>query len=273
MCHPDKAFIGLSYSELYVPAFDAEFSRLPFNLKPKHFQDFLKRVRKKVEPLKLRFYGVGEYGDQSWRPHYHVILFGYPTCVRARTLRDTHSSRPVAYRCCEHCALVQSAWPWGDVDLGSVTRDSASYCAEYTVKKMTAADDKRLRVGNVFRHPEFCRMSLRPGIGVDGMWDVASKLMEYGLDESMVDVPSSLAHGRSNYPLGRYLRGKLREMVGKDKKAPPEALEAIKAELSPLRKAAFDASRSFKEELVRASDGDVAHMKIRSEIYKRRKSQ
>lgn len=273
LCHADKAFIGLSYSELYLPALDPGVSRLPPNLKPKHFQDFMKRVRKKVEPLKLRFYGVGEYGDQSWRPHYHVILFGYPTCVRGRTLRTVHSSRPLAFRCCEHCALIQAAWPWGDVDVGTVTKDSASYCAEYTVKKMTAVDDKRLLVGNRFRQPEFCRMSLRPGIGVDGMWDVASKLMEHGLDEVMADVPSALTHGRVNYPIGRYLRGKLREMVGRDKKAPPEALEAIKAELSPLRQAAFDASRSFKDALVSASEGRRLNMKVRSEIFKRRKSQ
>ena len=168
---------------------------------------------------------------------------------------------------------MQSAWPWGDIDVGTVTKDSASYCAEYTVKKMTASDDKRLLVGNVHRHPEFCRMSLRPGIGVDGMWDVASKLMEHGLDEVMPDVPSALMHGRTSLPIGRYLRGKLREMVGRDKKAPQAALDAIKAELLPLRQAAFDASRSFKDELVRASDGSVELMKIRSEIYKRRKSQ
>ena len=101
----------------------------------------------------------------------------------------------------------------------------------------------------------------------------SSKLMEHGLDEVMPDVPSALTHGRVNYPIGRYLRGKLREMVGRDKKAPPEALEAIQAELSPLRQAAFDASSSFKDALVSASEGRRLNMKVRSEIFKRRKSQ
>lgn len=271
LCHADKVFIGLSYSEFHLPALDADVGRLPPTLKPKHLQDWLKRLRKKVEPLKLRFYAVGEYGDQSWRPHYHVILFGYPRCVRERTLRLPGSTRPLAHMCCDHCALIQASWPYGDVDLGTVTRESASYCAEYTVKKMTAPDDKRLRVGDKYRHPEFCRMSLRPGIGVDAMWNVASDMMLHGLDESMLDVPSSLRHGSSNYPLGRYLRGKLREMIGRDKKAPPEVLENLKKELQPLREAAFFAGKSFKKELVSLNDGRVLNMKVRSEIFKRRR--
>ena len=114
-------------------------------------------------------------------------------------------------------------------------------------------------------------MSLRPGIGVDGMWDVASSMLEFGLDESMADVPSALRHGNKEYPLGRYLRGKLREMIGRDKNAPPDVLEKIKEELRPLREAAFEASRSFKAELVSANDGRALNMKVRSDIFKRRK--
>lgn len=273
LCHPDKSFIGLSYSELYLPSLDPEAGRSPASLKPKHLQDWLKRVRRKVDPLKLRFYAVGEYGDESWRPHYHTILFGYPTCVRGHTLRLPGSTRPVAYMCCEHCALIQATWPFGDVDLGTVTRESASYCAEYTVKKLTSVDDPRLLRSGARIHPEFCRMSLRPGIGSDYMWEVASGMITHSLDESMLDVPQSLKHGPANWPLGRYLRGRLREMIGRDKNAPPEALENLKAELSPLRQIAFDASVSFSKALASIDDGRVANMKVRSEIYKRRKSQ
>lgn len=266
-CHREKAFIGLSYSELYLPSLEPSIGRLPPTLRPKHLQDWLKRIRKKF-PLKLRFYAVGEYGDQSWRPHYHVILYGYPTCVRGRTYREPGSSRPLAFRCCDHCAFLQATWPFGDVDLGSVTHHSASYCAEYTVKKMTALDDPRLKG----RLPEFCRMSLRPGIGVDAMWNVAQDLVKFGLDESMADVPSALRHGSKEFPLGRYLRGILREMIGREKSAPPEALKAIQEELRPLRQAAFDASRSFKAALVESGNGRIAQIEAKNAIFKRSKS-
>lgn len=271
MCHGDKVFVGLSYSELHAPSLAPEDARLPLSLKPKHMQDFLKRLRFKVSPLKLRYYLVGEYGDKTWRPHYHAILFGYPCCVRRHTLRLTVGGRPLAYRCCDHCALLQSAWPFGDVDLGTVTRESASYCAEYTVKKMTAAGDIRLQRGHRFLEPEFCRMSLRPGIGVDGMWNVAQAMVDNNLHETMMDVPTALRHGNKHYPLGRYLRGKLREMVGRDGKAPPEALENLKAEVRAVRQAAFDASVSFSKALSSIDDGRVLNMKHRAEMFKRRK--
>lgn len=267
-CHPDKAFIGLSYSELYAPVLDPSFGRVPLSLKPKQLQDWLKRMRRAMEPIRLRFFAVGEYGDKSWRPHFHVILYGFPTCVRGRTLRDFGSDRPVAYRCCPNCRMVQSAWPWGDVDLGTVTHHSAGYCASYTVKKMTSPDDKRL----LGRHPEFSRMSLRPGIGVDAMWDVASTLMEYGLDDTMADVPSAINYSGRPKPIGRYLRSKLRVMVGRDAKAPQASIDEIKAEMQPVREAAFVNSRSFKEEVITQGDGRYLQVMAKSLIFKGRKS-
>lgn len=87
---------------------------------------------------------------------------------------------------------------------------------------MTSADDVRL--GG--RHPEFARMSNRPGIGADMMHEVASTLLTFNLDETQPDVPSALRHGRRMMALGRYLHRKLRTYVGKD----PDSPEAVKAE-------------------------------------------
>lgn len=273
-CHRDNCFLTLSYQDCHLPLITGgtgqDLMRPELgSLKPKDLQDWLKRLRKAIEPLRVRFYAVGEYGSNTWRPHYHVILFGFPTCMRGRTLRRVGSTRAVWEECCDNCKLIGETWGLGDVDLGTLTRDSAAYCAEYTVKKMTSVDDTRLIRGNLTLVPEFCRMSLRPGIGVDAMWDVASEMMRYNLD-MRPDVPSALAHGRSERPLGRYLRGKLREMVGKEKGAPDETLEAIKAELLPLREAAFNSSTSFKDAVVRAGDGRVAQIEALSLIHKRR---
>ena len=63
MCHGDNAFVTLTYEDDNVRS-----------LVPKDPQDWLKRIRKAVEPLRLRYYLVGEYGDISERPHYHVAL-------------------------------------------------------------------------------------------------------------------------------------------------------------------------------------------------------
>ena len=119
---------------------------------------------------------------------------------------------------------------------------------------MTAHDDYRLADG---QYPEFSRMSLRPGIGADFMPEVASTLLQHGLDAAD-DVPTALRHGDYQLPLGRYLRRELRKHVGKSADAPQSVLEALKEEVQPLREAAFNGSKSLKDELVRQGDVRVS---------------
>lgn len=266
LCHADSMFLTLTYDDDHL-VFDWR-TRRPILVR-KHLQDFLKRFRSQVEPLRFRFYGVGEYGDRSERPHYHVVIFGFPTCFSERTHRVFGTSRADWKHCCPICELVGDTWGQGDVDLGTVTSDSASYISAYVLKKMTRDDDPRL----FGRPPEFCSMSLKPGIGSDAMWDVASTMMHYGLDEVMVDVPYALKHGKADLPLGRYLRRRLRQMTGRDEKAPPEVLEKMEAELLPLRLAAkaSEDNPSFKRHVSGVDDGRVARIAARNLIFKTEK--
>lgn len=259
-CHEVNSFVTLTYRDEELPRDEGIAV-----LRPKHLQDWLKRLRERVD-FKFRFYGVGEYGDKSDRPHYHIILFGFPTCVRGRTRRRELSTEPVASECCDICRLIANSWGFGNVDLGTVTSDSAAYVADYTIKRMTSYDDIRLNG----RTPEFCRMSLRPGIGADAVFDIASDLMKYGLDDES-DVPTSLRHGKSNLPLGRYLRRRLREAIGKDGGTPEKVMEEMAEEMRPLREAAFNASSSFASEIVKAGSGRYAQIKARNDIYKKGK--
>lgn len=57
----------------------------------KDVQDFIKRLRKnnlKQWKEKIIYYAVGEYGDETERPHYHLIIFN----VHPNTLRDLEKS-------------------------------------------------------------------------------------------------------------------------------------------------------------------------------------
>lgn len=261
LCHEHSAFVTLTYRDEDLPRDDG----IPV-LRPKHLQDWLKRLRERIE-FKIRYYGVGEYGDKSDRPHYHIILFGFPTCLRGRTLRKPLSSEPDAVACCSICELVSSSWGFGNVDLGTVTPDSAAYVADYTIKRMTSLDDVRLNG----RTPEFCRMSLRPGIGADAMWDVASDLLRDNGMVGRVDVPTSLAHGRTHLPLGRYLRRKLRIAIGKDGDCPAEVLEKLAEEMRPLRESAFNSSSSFASEIVGANEGRYRNSMALRALYKKGK--
>lgn len=207
-------------------------------LSPPHLRDFLKRLRARVQPTRLRYFAVGEYGDRSDRPHYHMALFGLSGCSFGTTrLRKLQTSKS----CCPSCDLVQSCWSHGSIFIGELNSVTAGYISGYVVKKMTSTDDLRLDG----RHPEFARMSLRPGIGADMMDEVASVLLQY--DEDLQDVPTALRHGSSMMPLGRYLCQQLRKRMGRDPKSPQVVTEARALEMRPLRDFAFLNSLSFKE--------------------------
>lgn len=47
------------------------------------FQLFLKRLRKDISPLKIKFFACGEYGETTLRAHYHCIIFGL-SCDEAK---------------------------------------------------------------------------------------------------------------------------------------------------------------------------------------------
>lgn len=272
MCHKECCFLTLTYQNEHVPLVLNDFGLGVtgmglLTLKPRDLQLWLKRLRKAISPLKVRYFAVGEYGDKTERPHFHVILYGYPKCVRGQTLGYPAKSR--WSECCVHCRLIGETWGLGDIVSGAVTRESTNYCADYVNKRMTSLDDTRL----FGRHPEFARMSLRPGIGVDALWNVAAALKEYGLDESMADVPSAMRNGASIGPLGRFLRGKLRALIGRDPGCPQEVYSAMEEELLLLRLDARASSSqpSFKKAVVEAGAGIRALMDAKLELYKRRK--
>lgn len=220
--HADAAFVTLTYADENLPRTEGGLGTLV----PKHLQDWLKRYRKAVEPTRVRFYGVGEYGETTGRPHYHVALFGVPSCSYIQSRYDGRRAS-----CCPHCDLVRDTWSLGQVMLGTFEESSASYIAGYVIKKMTGKNDVRLQG----RYPEFARMSNRPGLGADAMHEVASTVLTFNLEEALADVPSALRHGSRLMPLGRYLQRKLREYVTGSPDAPEEALRQWREQMLVLQ--------------------------------------
>lgn len=183
--HENNSFLTLTYSDEKIPQGNS--------LQPRDVQLFLKKLRKAVSPEPIRYFFVGEYGDTTQRPHYHAALFG---------IGQSHSS------------IVETTWGKGHIMLGDLTLESANYIAGYVTKKMTSWHDPRL----AGRHPEFSRMSLKPGIGADYIPAVADALLSSQIARDKIDtagdIPSSLKNGRKTLPLGRYLKGKLYENMG-----------------------------------------------------------
>ena len=63
--HMFNSFVTLTYDDDHLPEYNS--------LNYKHFQDFMKRLRKSHNGV--RFYMCGEYGEDFSRPHYHALLF------------------------------------------------------------------------------------------------------------------------------------------------------------------------------------------------------
>lgn len=192
--HRACSFVTLTYDQEHLPE--------DGSLDPKHLQDFMKRLRRRHEPNKVRFFAVGEYGDKSFRPHYHASLFG---------LGEAEAWK------------VKESWTKGFSMVASFNETTAQYVAGYTTKKMTALGDPRLKG----RKPEFARMSNRPGIGAAAVSVFADAVLcDVGLDEykETGDVPMRFRLAGKNWPLGKYLRRVLREEVG----VPEEHIHAIK---------------------------------------------
>lgn len=253
LAHGDNSFVTLTYRE------DHE------SLDPKHVQDWLKRLRKQFEPLRLRYYIVGEYGTQTQRPHYHAALFGYPSCTYGQ-------SRYKLYRnCCKWCDTVRDTWNHGNILLGTLEPASAQYIVGYVMKKMTNPQDERLNG----RHPEFARMSLRPGIGADSIPAIAATLERFNLDKSMADVPSALQHGKKILPLGRYLRRRLRSHLGKDPATPQSTMDEIRKDVLLMQQASINSKefKTTKQLLMEKDQTKALSMIARSKIYSKKESQ
>lgn len=230
LCHAETSFVTLTYSDKELPA--------DGGLVPEHLRDWLKRFRFAVQPRKLRYFAVGEYSDTTWRPHYHLALFGWPPCTLVE--RKKGKSCP-----CSSCSLVRSTWKLGHVSVDRLEQASAAYIAGYVTKKMTRTDDPRLRG----RWPEFARMSLgtrgEGGIGAIALHDVASEIMRRRLDDR--DVPGQAKHGKAAYPLGPYLTKRFRRMIGRDEQAPENVRQKAANQLSFLRAYALATDRPLRE--------------------------
>lgn len=157
--HDRNCFLTLTYDDEHLP----EGGSLVY----RDFQLFLKRLRRAIAPNQVRFFMCGEYGEQLARPHYHACLFGYdfPDKVFFR-----RSGKNVVYR----SPALEKLWPFGWSSIGSVTFQSAGYVARYCFKKVTGDPAREHYAvvdqgsGVIFdRVPEFCHMSLRPGVGAE----------------------------------------------------------------------------------------------------------
>lgn len=200
--HNSSYFITLTYDDLHlvwsasVDEDTGEILGTPTLVK-RDFQLFMKRLRKKYEKKykgsKLRFFAAGEYGDKSFRPHYHAIIFGL-------VLDDL-----VPYKGSGSFRLytsdwLQELWPNGMVVVGEATFETAAYVARYVCKKVNGSEKEKYdKLGII---PEFSLMSRKPGIAAY----YVDENIEHLLDDLYISV--STATGGKKFPAPKYFKRK-----------------------------------------------------------------
>ncbi|AXH77880.1 MAG: replication initiator protein [Microviridae sp.] len=104
-------FLTLTYSTLHLPL----LANSRNTLVKKDLQLFFKRLRKRNRN-QLKYYAVGEYGGQTERAHYHMILFN------------------------AELKTIQPSWELGEINYGEVNEASIRYVLNYMEKKKPIAD-------------------------------------------------------------------------------------------------------------------------------------
>lgn len=138
----------------------------------------------------FRYYLVGEYGDKTGRPHYHLAVF------------------PESY---SQIALLTERWKQGFTSAYEMSENRALYLAKYTTKKLAKTANKRLEDGV---EPEFRTSSGRPPIGYAF---IPVLLRAYGTEPGQAvlerdgDVERSFRIGGRILPIPRPILARVRE--------------------------------------------------------------
>lgn len=188
----DSAFLTLTYDDDNIPQGN--------NLVKSDLQKFLKRYRKLFQPQKIRYFAIGEYGDETWRPHYHLAIFSEQLLERCYRPCADMRKRDL---CTKDCYLAK-AWKFGNVEISqTLGKENAGYITGYIKKKAT----KEYREGLGNRQPEFATMSKQKGgLGNEAIRRIAEKFKSHlesvGTDSRVI---RQINLGGKPVPIGGYL--------------------------------------------------------------------
>lgn len=164
--HEENCFITLTYDDAHL---------ISPKLIYKHFQDFMKRLRKTKPDAQIGVFVTGEYGEKRKRPHWHALIFNWrPSDPEYKYTSDrgdiVFSSKSLS-----------KLWPSGAAEFGDVTFNSAGYCARYAAKKLGHGKD-----------------------GTHGLEPISKKSSKHAIGKRWLEKywPDAFNHGRIILPDG-----------------------------------------------------------------------
>ena len=168
-------FITLTYDDDHVPGMiiktgeimrKVQYTWKPGEKRPESvqillyedIQKFLKRLRKACRG-KLRYFVAGEYGEQTARPHYHMILYGWKPTDLENLYKIHHNGYYTS-------KWLADLWGMGQIQIAQAVPETYRYVAGYVTKKMYEIDGKKANeYYELGQTKPFACMSLKPGLG------------------------------------------------------------------------------------------------------------
>lgn len=141
MCHDNTWFITLTYRDSMLPYKDGQ----PY-LRMSHMTKFWKRFRKVFG--KCRYFYCGEYGETTFRPHFHAIVFGSKFSDLETVGRNVFKSK-----------ALDKVWSYGLTSVSRAEPNCIAYVCGYVEKKQNDP------MWSGYPVKPFVRMSRRPAIG------------------------------------------------------------------------------------------------------------
>jgi hypothetical protein len=177
-------FITLTYDDENLPRKNVILDDCIEEINPvvkKDVQNFLKRLRFNIQPFKIRYFAISEYGPRTFRPHYHMIVFNFPHELKNKLLN-----------------IIENSWQNGFVSVDSVNPARIAYVCSYCL------DHSSLPSHFV---PNFMLCSRRPGIGSSYIDN--DRIRAYHVN-NLVGYCTNMANGQAyKVRMPRYYRDKL----------------------------------------------------------------
>lgn len=165
--YPDALFLTMTYREGDLPMVTCRDGMKRPTLRVKDIQCFNKRLRKwysdHKEGRKIRMYVAGEYGEKTWRPHYHGIYYNCNLLDfdDIKVWKDNPDLGTTLF----HSDTLDKIWSNGNVLFAKASYNTFGYVARYTLKKQFMSDLGELYYNG--RKPPFHVQSLKPALGTN----------------------------------------------------------------------------------------------------------
>jgi hypothetical protein len=176
--HKESCFITLTIDE--------EHRNVTHSVDQRDMQLFIKRLRKELQPQKIRIFFCAEYGSTTQREHYHAILFGYMPKDKMPWKKNKQGDMLYISE------QLTRLWGKGHISVGEFNSTTADYCAKYVTKAYIGKDKENAynwvdENGEIIqRKPPFQSSSKRPGLGSDFYDKYKDQL--YAHDKTVIDA-------------------------------------------------------------------------------------